>query len=120
MNESNLTPFQYRALFFLIGCLGTRSLAAWLAYAKPQTLPLLSVLASIIATGFLVIYVGDLRSTGPEVFGDRIWWDSLRPVHAAFYGLFAYHALQGSRHAWIFLAIDVILGAVAWMVHHFV
>ena len=113
-----LSTFQKRALLFWVGCIGTRSAAAWLAYAKPQIVPYMGAVAAIIALGFITIYLGELRQTGAEVFGERIWWDSLRPVHAALYGAFAYLAFQGHPRAWTALVADVILGASAWMVHH--
>ena len=107
-----------RALLFWIGCIGTRSLAAWLAYAKPELLPYMGVVAAAIAVGFLAIYLGELRPTGAEVNGELIWWDSLRPVHATLYGAFAYFAIQGHPQAWTFLAADAVLGAGAWLTHH--
>ena len=29
----------------------------------------------------------NLRKTGLEVFGDKIWWNNLRPIHGILYGL---------------------------------
>jgi hypothetical protein len=113
-----LSTLQKRALLFWIGCIGTRSLVAWLAYAKPELLPYMGVVAAAIAIGFTTIYLGELRPTGAEVFGERIWWDSLRPVHATLYGAFAYFAFQSHPQAWTFLATDVLLGAGAWLTHH--
>ena len=94
-------------------------MATWLAYSHPDTLPYLGAMAVCIAIGFATIYLGGLRTTGPEVFGDRIWWNDVRPIHAILYGLFAYYALKKSPHAWTFLATDVVLGAVAWILFHF-
>lgn len=108
-----------RMLLFLIGCIGTRATLAWLAYAYPAFLPVMGALAIIPAIGFLTIYFGGLRKTGPEVFGERIWWNNLRPVHGFLYGLFAYMALSRSPRAWIVLLIDVLIGLVAFLVHHF-
>ena len=113
-----LTTFHKRALLFWIGCMGTRSLAVWLAYSKPQLLPILGGLAAAIALGYLIIYFGHLRTTGAEVFGDVIWWNDLRPVHALLYAAFAYLALHKHPLAWTLLAADVMLGAGAWLVHH--
>ena len=104
-----------RALLFWIGCIGTRSLAAWVAYAAPRFLPYMGAIAAVIAAGFLSIYLGGLRTTGPEVFGARIWWNDLRPIHATLYGVFAYAALKGNSNAWIVLATDTLLGALAWV-----
>lgn len=113
----SLTTFQKRILLFWIGCIGTRSLAAWLAYSRPQILPYMGAIATVIALGFTIIYVFGLRPTGAEVFGDRIWWNDLRPIHALLYGLFAYLALHGHPNAWTILAADVIIGTVKYLLH---
>lgn len=105
-----------RALLFLVGCIGTRAAAAYVAYAHPRYLGVMAPIAAVIAIGFAVIYIGGLRTTGPEVFGERIWWNDLRPVHAALYALFAYYAARGSPHAWKLLAADAALGLGAWTV----
>ena len=39
----------------------------------------------IAASGFSYIYMNGLRKTGGEVFGDKIWWNNLRPFHAVMY-----------------------------------
>ncbi len=114
----SLSTFHKRMLLFWIGCIGTRSAAVWLAYSHPTLLPYMGTLAAIIAVGFFSIYIGNLRQTGLEVFGDRIWWNHLRPIHAILYAAFAYFALTGRKRAWVFLALDVILGAAAWLHFH--
>jgi hypothetical protein len=106
-----------RALLFWVGCIGVRSAGAWLAYAHPRLLPYLGVVAAAIAIGFITIYLGGLRPTGVEVSGERIWWNSLRPVHAILYGVFAYMACNGHPEAWKVLAADVALGAGSWIFH---
>ena len=107
-------------LVFLIGCIGTRVLIAWLAYfyrMKPQILQIMGTLALIPAIGFLLIYFMGWRKTGPETSGKPIWWNSLRPVHGILYLCFAFCALHPSyyRIAWIFLALDVMLGFGAYL-----
>lgn len=106
-----------RNLTFLIGCIGTRILLAWLAYAYPAYLPIMAIFAFAIAVGFTVIYVKGWRKTGAEVMGGKLWWNSLRPVHALNYALFGVLALAGgalARHAWVVLAFDVLLGLAAF------
>lgn len=107
-----------RMALFLIGCIGVRSAFVWLAYAYPAYLPLMGALAIIPAVGFFTIYFGGLRKTGAEVFGDRIWWNDLRPLHGFLYALFAYMAINRDRRAWIVLLIDVCIGLTAFMFHH--
>lgn len=116
-----LTTLQKRMALFLIGCMGARTLIAYGAKMAPVwLLPWLGYLALVPAAGFLWIWATGARQTGPEVFGERIWWNALRPVHAAMYLAFATAAI-GWRwvHAWIFLAVDVVLGLAAFLWHHF-
>lgn len=105
---------QKRALLFLLGCMPARLFICYLAWNNPELLPLLGKLALIPAVGFAVIYAFGLRTSGPEAFGDKIWWNSLRPVHACLWGLFAVLAMQQNPHAWKVLFIDTLLGLVAW------
>ncbi len=76
-------------------------------------------LALIPAIGFMYIYVTGIRQTGPEVFGNKIWWNNLRPIHALFYFLFAYNAINGNKNAWIYLLVDVLFGLASFLAHHF-
>lgn len=80
----------------------------------------MGVLALIPAIGFAVIYVGGLRPTGMEVGGEKIWWNDLRPVHSALFGLFALSAIQKNANAWIFLLLDTLLGLGSFMRHYFI
>jgi hypothetical protein len=71
MKDSNETK---RIALFLIGCMGARSLLVYLAYQKSTRL-YASLFTSLVAIGFMYIYLTGSRKTGPEVFGDRIWWN---------------------------------------------
>ena len=108
-----------RMALFLIGCIGMRSALVWLAYVcDPAYLPLMGALALIPAAGFMTIYFGGLRKTGAEVFGERIWWNDLRPLHGILYALFALMALNRDRRAWLVLLVDVVVGFAAFVWHH--
>jgi hypothetical protein len=52
------------------------------------------------------------------VFGDKIWWNMLRPIHGLLYFLFAYNAINGNTGAWIYLLIDVLFGLASFLIHH--
>jgi hypothetical protein len=109
-----------RLLLFVFGCIGSRAALTYLAYiASPSTLRYMGIAAALVAIGFTAIYLFDLRPTGPEVFGERIWWNNMRPVHAALYALFAFAAYTGERSAWTFLAADTAIGLGAFLHHHF-
>jgi len=109
------------ALVFLIGCLGTRTLFAYLAkLANVQQLMWLGYLAMLPAIGFIYIFLTGARQTGLEVGGGRIWWNNLRPLHAIMYLAFAYLAITGAtQYAWKVLTADVVIGLVAFLTHYF-
>lgn len=107
-----------RAALFLIGCMGSRAALAYAAHAAPEwALRAMGVAGLLVAAAFFAIFAGGWRSTGPEVFGDRIWWDDLRPVHGGLYLAFAALALRGRRAAWVPLALDVAVGLAAFTWH---
>jgi hypothetical protein len=111
---------QKRFLLFLIGCIGIRSLFVVMAkYANTTYLKYLGYLALLPAIGFMYIYLTGTRKTGGEVFGEKIWWNHLRPIHAILYLLFAYNAIIGNKQAWIYLLIDVLLGFISFLAHHY-
>ncbi len=106
-------------LAFLIGCIGTRTLFVLLAkFLDKKYLPYMGYLGLIIAIGFSIIFITGARETGPEVFGDKIWWNNLRPVHALLYFLFAYLAITQNDYAWIPLLIDVLFGLTSFLIFH--
>lgn len=115
-----MNDIQKRFLLFLFGCIGTRTAFVFIAKnAGDKYLPLLGYLAILPAIGFMYIYLTGTRKTGAEVFGEKIWWNDLRPIHSIMYFLFAYTAINGVETAWMFLLADVIFGLVVFLVFHY-
>lgn len=109
-----------RTLLFLVVCIGLRSALVYAArIASPSFLKIMGAMALIPALGFWIIFMIGARKTGPEVFGEPIWWNALRPVHGTMYLLFAIAALQASSKAWVFLLCDVLLGVAAYAAKRF-
>jgi len=89
-----MNNIQKRFLLFIFGCIGTRLFFVYAAKTiNINYLPWLGYLALLPALGFLYFYFTNTRKTGAEVFGEKIWWNHLRPIHAIFYFLFAYNAI---------------------------
>jgi len=110
-----------RFLLFLIGCIGTRLLLVYIAKNVNMTLlKYMGYLLLLPAFGFFYIFFTNSRKTGPEVFGDKIWWNNLRPIHGLLYLLFSYNAITGNKNAWIYLLVDVLFGLIVFLVHHFI
>ena len=116
-----MNNIQKRFLLFLLGCIGVRSLFVIIAkYINTNYLKFLGYLALLPAIGFIYIYLTGTRQTGPETLGDKIWWNDLRPVHACLYLLFAYNAIIGNTHSWIYLLADVLIGLISFLIYHYV
>ena len=115
-----MNHLQQRFLMFLFGCVGIRSLFVIIArYINTKYLKYLGYLALVPAIGFIYIYLTGTRKTGAEVFGEKIWWNNLRPIHSILYFLFAYNAIIGNKQSWIYLLIDVLIGLISFLIHHY-
>ena len=116
-----MNHLQQRILMFLIGCIGVRSLFVIIAkYINTKYLKYLGYLALLPAIGFIYIYLTGTRKTGVEVFGEKIWWNNLRPIHSILYFLFAYNAIMGNKQSWIYLLVDVLIGLTSFVIYHYV
>lgn len=116
-----MNDIQKRFLLFLFGCIPTRLFLVYLAKnISIEYLPILGYISLIPAVGFIYLYLTGARKTGAEVFGDKIWWDNLRPIHALFYFTFAYNAIHKSRGAWVYLLYDVIFGLLSFLIFHYI
>ncbi len=115
-----MNQLQKRVLMFLIGCIGVRSLFVIVAkHANTTYLGYLGYLALLPAIGFMYIYLTGSRKTGAETFGEKIWWNNLRPIHSILYFLFAYNAIIGNKHSWIYLLVDVLIGLMSFLIYHY-
>jgi len=115
-----MNNIQKRFLLFLFGCIPTRLALAYFAKIIPiDYLPLLGYVTLIIAIGFTYIYLTNSRISGPETFGDKIWWNNLRPIHAIFYLVFSYYAINKIRSGWVYLLYDVIFGLISFLIFHY-
>lgn len=114
-----MNNIQLRFFLFIFVCIIIRLLFVLIAkYINPKYLSYLGALSLIPSLGFIIIYLGDFRKTGPEVFGEYIWWNHLRPIHGVLYLLFALLAFKKNKYSWIPLLIDVIIGLIAFLFYH--
>lgn len=109
-----------RILLFLFGCIFLRLFFVYITKTiSIQYLPLLGYIALLPAIGFSYIYFTGTRQTGPETFGQKIWWNNLRPIHSILYFLFAYFAITKQQDiAWKVLLLDVSIGLFAFTIFH--
>lgn len=114
-----ISKLQARFFLFIFGCIGSRSLFTLASYYSPAwILQILGFIALIPVIGwFYIIFIGS-RDTGLEVFGDKIWWKNLRPIHMILWGFFSFLAINGNRSAWIVLLVDTVIGLTAFLCYH--
>jgi hypothetical protein len=117
-NSTDMNTISKRHILFLMGCIPARLAITALAYFYPKVLPILGVLAILPTIGFTLIFMMGWRKTGAEVFQGKIWWNSLRPLHALLWGSFAALALQRNPQAWKVLLLDTIIGLCAFLLYH--
>jgi hypothetical protein len=116
-----MNKLQKRFLMFLIGCIGARSLFVIIAkYINNKYLKYVGYLALLPAIGFMYIYLTGIRNSGLGAFGEKIWWNNLRPIHSILYFLFAYNAIIGNQNAWIYLFADVLVGLISFLIYYYV
>ena len=115
-----MNTIQKRFLLFIFGCVPTRLFLTFIVKnLKPKYLPIAGVLGLILGISFLIIYYYNLRKTGIEVFGDKIWWNDIRQIHGILYLIFAHLAINKNKNAWVILLIDVIFGLVMFINYHY-
>jgi hypothetical protein len=115
-----MNTIQKRFLLFIFVCILTRLILTFVVKKlQVKYLPIAGYIGLILGISFLTIYYYNLRKTGIEVFGDKIWWNDIRPVHGILYLIFAYLAINKNKNAWVVLLIDVIFGLVMFINHHY-
>ena len=115
-----MNDIQKRFLLFIFGCIGLRTFFVYVAKnININLLPYLGYLAILPAMGFFYLFFTGKRKTGPEVFGDKIWWNNLRPIHGILYSLFAYNAINKNTNSWRYLLIDVMIGLFGFLYFHY-
>jgi hypothetical protein len=123
----NLTPTEKRFAFFLGGCIPARVGLAFLAKYLSSTpalhdyYKLFGYLLLLPAFGFLYLFfTGKRTSSGPETFGERIWWNKFRLLHGIIYLLFCYNAIFNPyfKFNYLFLLLDALFGLVVFILHN--
>lgn len=109
----------YSSLLFLYLCIPLRIFLIYLAKNKQKYLKVMAIFAIFIGCGFTYYYFSGTRTIGPETFGELIWWNDLRIVHAFNFFTFAFLCFFKPNIAYIPLVIDVIIGFISWLLYRF-
>ena len=120
-----------RILTFLFGCILLRIILALSAYyfeSNKYRIPvIMGIVAFIMGLSFFSIYF-DIAGTASvnkqlQVWMDqdsKVWWNNLRPLHGTMYIIFALLVFFNIKYSYVVLSLDVTIGLIAWILHHFV
>tara|TARA_B110000444_G_C18376033_1_gene382635 strand:- start:74 stop:451 length:378 start_codon:yes stop_codon:yes gene_type:complete len=115
-----MKAIQKRFLGFLLLCIPIRIVFVFIAKSiNEKYLPYLGYLSILPALGFAYIFIFGKRKKGGETFGEKIWWNNLRPLHSILYFIFAYLAFKKSNKAYVLLLLDVIIGFFSFIIYHY-
>ena len=115
-----MNTLQKRFLAFILLCIPSRIIIALIAKSVDQKyLPYLGYLAILPAIGFAYIFIFGKRKRGAETFGQKIWWNHMRPIHSFMFALFAYLAINKNKNSHIVLFTDVFIGLVSFLYYHY-
>jgi hypothetical protein len=113
---------QKRFIYYLFGCIGTRTLLTLLMKKLDKNnRQLASIFTLIIACGFIYIYIfGSQRADNQlEWANAKVWWNDYRIIHGLLYLSFSITALFKLNKSWIFLALDTLLGLILFLYYHY-
>jgi len=115
-----MNSFQILSLKFLFGCVGSRVLFSILLQLAPEMLSYtLCAVCLAISVGFVVIWATGARKK-KGAFDNKIWWNSLRLVHAAFFMLTAWFLYTKKQYlASTVILLDTSVGMIAYLVNHY-
>lgn len=105
-----------RNILFLFGCIPLRLLIALTVAICPKDwLIAFCFFALIPIFGWINIIFINPRTTGPEVFGQEIWWQNYRIIHLSLWIIAFILALKKNRMAAGILLLDTLIGLVLFI-----
>lgn len=111
-----LNNIQKRFILFIF-CVISRLLFTYILSKTSNKL--LLIIPLVISFGFIIIYFNGDRKKGLETFGDKIWWNNLRPFHFITHFLFFYLKNNSNyNNIHYILYFDIIIGIINFLNYH--
>lgn len=92
-------------------CILVRLTLAYLVY-KQYLRYVLALVCLFISLGFMYQYIMKTRTIG--AFHNKIWWDSLRPIHSFLFLCSSLGLYYNYSYAYVFLLMDTIIGVIGF------
>ena len=104
--------------FYFILCILIRFLLSFLVYCvyNNNFRYILIIFYLISASGLFYNYFTKIRKIG--AFNNKIWWDSLRPLHAVLFISTAFLLIMKNKYSYILPLIDTIIGIIFFLINH--
>ena len=114
-----MNNIQKRFLLFIFGCIVARLSLVFLAIKLSNNLkPYLGVFCIVISAGLMSAFISG-RSSGIETFGEKIWWNSLRPIHTSLFLFAGILLLNKNNSAYKLLLADTLFGLSSFLIYHY-
>jgi len=113
-----MNNIQQRFLLFLFVCMSIRTFIFYIALRVDEKYILyMGLFTLIIGLSFSYAFLTNYRKTG--ILGDKVWWHSLRGVHAVIYLLYSFNAIVYHKSMSQLLLADLIIGYVSFLYYHY-
>ena len=102
-------------IYYYVICIIIRLLLAYSAYIlyNKSIRYALIALFFIISIGELYQYIMKTRTIG--AFNNRVWWDSLRPVHTLLFLCTSVSLFYKYKYSYFFLLLDTFISVVGYI-----
>lgn len=118
-----MNNIQKRFLYYLLFCIGTRTVLTILAKnLTKEKVKYMSFITLVMGLGFLYIYTfGNERANNQlEWANAKIWWNDYRIIHGILYTSFSILGILKINKAWILLGLDTLLGLILFLHYHYI
>ena len=113
-----MNTLKKRFIAFLLLCIPVRLIFVYVVKKiNKKYLPYIGYIGIIIGLGFMYHFI--LNKSRGRTFNQISWWGYLRPIHSILYFTFAYLAINENQKAYIPLLLDVIIGLIFFLNHHY-
>lgn len=103
-----------KILYYYIICIFVRLCLAYSVYyvQKPKIRYIFSLLYFILSIGALYQYIIKTRTFG--AFHNKVWWDSLRPIHALLFLFTSIGLFYKYKYSYMFLLLDTLISILGY------
>ena len=101
-------------VYYYIICIFVRLSLAYSVYYV-QKMPIrymFSLLYFILSIGELYHYTMKTRTVG--AFHNKVWWDSLRPIHALLFLFTSIGLVYKYKYSYMFLVLDTVISVLGY------